>query len=328
MNLLYSNFQKTAKTFIKNYELDKEETAIVLNLLGYFFNEKTDLDKNKGILLRGKVGTGKTILIKIIQRMLPVNKKFLYNHVVEVSNHAQSGRPLDLYAKQERLFDDIGTEHKANYYGKPIEVIEELIYSRYDNFQSNGVLTHFTTNADNESLKQKYGSRAYDRLCEMVNVVNWTGTESKRGIGIKAEPIKEANNKPDEDKKKEIEKLYVVDLIADFKKCVDEKSYFLKQETIDYTYKFLFEKGIMNIEPSRRQQEYDKQRKFICELSNKDKSRRKEYDDFKRDDFNSKTNYFHNQAILKSRKAILKEWTMEGVEFGFDFEGELKNLIN
>lgn len=158
--------------------------AFLKNIVNYFGSGETIYDRSKGLFVRGNYGVGKTIIFKLIQKWLPSNRKFAYNptnDVVSIFN-SEGDKAIERYKfKKERMFDDLGSEEIGVHYGNRIETFQKIIYSRYDNFQSKGIRTHFTTNLTNDELKKKYDERAYDRIKEMCNVFNWPENESKRG---------------------------------------------------------------------------------------------------------------------------------------------------
>jgi hypothetical protein len=70
-------------------------------------------------------------------------------------------------------FDDLGFENEAMYYGNQCDVMKEIILSRYDLFESVGMMTHFTTNLSIQELETRYGKNAMSRLEAMVNFIEF-----------------------------------------------------------------------------------------------------------------------------------------------------------
>ena len=153
-----------------------------------------DIRPNKGLLIVGNVGTGKTKLMQALSIMLRhdlhIPKRFFHiinaQDVVEVAqmgydfinyHYNNSSKPL---SKRNICIDDIGTEpSKIVYFGNEVLPMAALITNRYNLWVSEGVYTHFTSNLMPEDIRSLYGDRVADRISEMCNVIRLTG-KSKR----------------------------------------------------------------------------------------------------------------------------------------------------
>jgi hypothetical protein len=174
-----SEFIKFCKTQINPFMSDEKELPLWKAFGKYLSSLDSKLDHKKGVLVRGVVGAGKTIMFKMAQRY----KKgcFKMVNVGKVEIDLENGESYSKYCKAEWCFDDLGSEQMVNNYGKAVEVFKRLIEIRYDLWKYHGVRTHFTTNLSNEEIKTRYGERAYERLKEMCNVVLYPSPNSKRG---------------------------------------------------------------------------------------------------------------------------------------------------
>jgi hypothetical protein len=155
---------------------------------------------DKGIMLVGGVGIGKTQLM----RMLRVNKKACFDVVncADLSKEfAKTSKDAGGYAAVERFenihrkdiknidnfwqedmgicFDDLGTESDKTHFGNKANVIADVILGRYAN-RLPFYYTHATTNLTPGEMKEIYGVRFFDRVGEMFNIIKVTG-ESRRG---------------------------------------------------------------------------------------------------------------------------------------------------
>ena len=72
----FEHFKKFVEAKTEGFEFGNEENqAFLENLVNYFSTGPTNLDRNKGLLIRGAVGVGKTAILQVIQRWLPQEKK-------------------------------------------------------------------------------------------------------------------------------------------------------------------------------------------------------------------------------------------------------------
>lgn len=197
--------QLTSKRFGVDLVEDDENSAAIKALLAYFTEDPSfnalgaGFRLDKGLLLMGNVGTGKTLLMKAFSR----NKRQCYN-VVSCRSLAD-GYSKDGMAAVEpffepqfeaagdfrifnqrqlgRCFDDLGAEGQKKSYGNEVNVMADIILARYDlrhEFPWNQ--THITTNLENgDEIEAMYGTRVRDRMREMFNVITLDG-ESRRRV--------------------------------------------------------------------------------------------------------------------------------------------------
>ena len=86
-----------------------------------------------------------------------------YDVIHRYSRSIRSPKPI--------CFDDIGIEPPMRYFGDHVNVIGEILLSRYELFVSKGVQTHATTNLNAEEIEARYGARVRSRLREMFNLI-------------------------------------------------------------------------------------------------------------------------------------------------------------
>lgn len=209
----YDHFKDFIVQITEGFEFGNQENQDFLrNIVNYFSFGETTLDRSKGLLIRGAIGVGKTAILRLIQKWLPNNKKFAYNPCNEVvaQFNAIGEEGIKVYkTKRDRLFDDLGAEEKGINYGNKIEVFEKIIYSRYDQIYD-GMITHFTTNLNDNQLIDKYGERAFDRLKDMCQPITWKGVESKRGgATFKYKRMEQEKKEITQEEKKAIRKAYI-----------------------------------------------------------------------------------------------------------------------
>jgi DNA replication protein DnaC len=147
----------------------------------------------KGLLIVGKVGVGKTAIMKVFEKIFmnykPHRFKIIetYKVVEEYESLMTPNCKKEFYRRYSIgniLFDDLNSERIANNFGK-VNVMQEIIFRRHNN----GYKTHFTMNPFSgfENLPEQnllnlegfYDARVADRLFEMCNYITISG-KSKR----------------------------------------------------------------------------------------------------------------------------------------------------
>jgi len=195
MKKFQTQFLEKSKDFVEKFDIDEANKEALKSIFKYFAGiNTTKYPINKGLLIHGTIGSGKTLVFKIIQKLI---KELAINNSRDVVADFNIGgfEAIDSYIKTKtRVFDDIGQEHNGKYYGNETNVIQELIIRRYERFQNSGQITHFTTNfGAKEHFITRYGERAYDRLREMCSSIilgdNNTSRRTKYNPVQKNKPI-------------------------------------------------------------------------------------------------------------------------------------------
>lgn len=198
------------------FKLDNHNASIVQALCYYFLNDPVfesltlknadgsvspmKLKLNKGLLIVGGVGVGKTKLMQ----MFSVNKRQVYEVLkarelaalfvrkgeqggYEMIEQFSSVHKPELIKHEDNLWqermglciDDVGTEDEKVSFGNRSNVIAEIIDGRYSNQKLQRCMTHITTNLGINGIKQKYGERIASRLLEMFNVIELGGNDRR-----------------------------------------------------------------------------------------------------------------------------------------------------
>lgn len=177
-----------AKNEIKKFCLSEREEGIYKILCMYHTGDKQFEDHgysfDKGILLYGGVGCGKTTMMRLMKEN-PV-QTFAIVECMHVADQYQK-EGAEVVHKFSKLtsvcFNDLGTEiesGESNHFGSKKNVMAEMILNHYERNQVKTFRMHFTTNLDADSLTQIYGKRVASRIREMCNIISLEGLGDKR----------------------------------------------------------------------------------------------------------------------------------------------------
>jgi hypothetical protein len=179
----------------------------VFDLLCYYFSndkmfvsvakdmqiENPSLDK--GILLYGGFGSGKTWLMKLFAKNQ--RQVFHVHNAKEIADDFQTGgvEAVEFWTKQHKAafedpdvfyqkilgvcIDDIGAEDEKKHYGNNRNVIGDMIELCYSNGNV-GPLLHVTTNLNAEQIKDYYGGRVASRMKEIFNLIVLPGADRRK----------------------------------------------------------------------------------------------------------------------------------------------------
>ncbi|MFC2110769.1 hypothetical protein ACFLSU_09395, partial [Bacteroidota bacterium] len=181
--------------------IDDKNRKVVLELLSYFSKSelfgsqgiiKNEPSLDKGILLFGPCGVGKSDLFEIFKRIGRFLAKYGYMQLYFIdytakeivknkedlsknkSERSPNLKPLNLNSGTIYI-DDVGTEPK--FFGQ--EVIGDLFQERYMKSKRKPQRTLITSNMNPSELSEKYGIQVEDRIPEMFNIIKWEG-DSRR----------------------------------------------------------------------------------------------------------------------------------------------------
>ena len=202
------NYQKTTnwleskgkQLFGNHFKIYEEDKTIIYKLIAYSLQDqkmvkRVNINLEKGILLSGPIGCGKTTLMTLMKSLVPKDQKYYVKSCRDVSfEFIKEGYDVIQKYSKPRLhqkkvsticFDDLGTESNLKYFGNECNVMGEILLSRYDSFchpeRSRRVLTHLTTNLSASEIEQYYGNRIRSRLRESFNLIAFPNhTKDKR----------------------------------------------------------------------------------------------------------------------------------------------------
>ena len=175
--------------FGQHFKIYPEDQGILHQLCNYFIRDRENcklynLNPDKGLLLSGPVGCGKTSILKLLRHLIPHQRSYEvcpWRNIVFGFNHI-GYKTIEDYGNNSFIcFDDMGVEPVGRHYGKDCNVIGEIMLSRYELFLEHKVKTHATTNLNAEELEERYGPRVRSRMRQLFNLVAFdSNTNDKR----------------------------------------------------------------------------------------------------------------------------------------------------
>ena len=191
---------RQGKTFIVD-----DTNKNILRFLLYYFNDCKRAEDvlingktyklGNPILLNGKVGVGKTLIMDAFSLYLKQTKNqnaFLPTSMSEILNYYKLNGHLDEYMynvgknsidghPRAICINDIGLQQQR-YFGEDMQmVVNDLIFARYEIWTQTGICCHLTTNLSTKDIKQVFfdsNGRLVDRF-KIYNVINLSG-DSRR----------------------------------------------------------------------------------------------------------------------------------------------------
>jgi DNA replication protein DnaC len=186
---------KGIELYSNHFKILETDYPIVYKLIAYFLKDEPTcfqygINLNKGILLTGPIGCGKTSLMNLMKYLTATEHKFFVKPCRDISfEFIQDGYQIihkysngKLYQSEPRTycFDDLGTENNLKYFGNECNVMAEILLSRYDLFISKKLQTHITTNLSATEIEKHYGNRVRSRLRQMVNLIAYDKSTSDK----------------------------------------------------------------------------------------------------------------------------------------------------
>ncbi|WP_291582003.1 hypothetical protein [Bacteroides sp.] len=188
-------FKECCKFICPGFVIDNMNRNIMNQLFLYTENRSKKLDSQKGIMLCGTIGTGKSTIIQILNRYsyftrgrnlgdYPIGGFRIESASYVANNFSMRGKDaLDLYTYNNGnprtiCFDELGREPRpAKYFGTELNVMQYIFQCRYELRRE--ALTHVTTNLTVEEIQDKYGAYIADRINEMFNVIRLDGASRR-----------------------------------------------------------------------------------------------------------------------------------------------------
>ena len=176
------------KLYGKQFKIYEKDKSVIYPLICYFLKDEVvaaqlQINLNKGILLTGPIGCGKTSLMTLMRLFEPADSRFIMKSCRDVSfefikdgydviyRYTQKSFHPNTHLPKHYCFDDLGTENNLKYFGNECNVMAEVILSRYDFFVPRKLMTHLTSNLSASEIEDTYGNRVRSRMREMFNLM-------------------------------------------------------------------------------------------------------------------------------------------------------------
>lgn len=186
-------FRRCCQLACPEFVVDERNREIMNEIFLYLIRGSEKLDVDKGLLLYGPVGTGKSTILKIIQLYdrysngrdqtgYYLSGGFPIESATFIANQ-YSRKGVDGIFKYDGLngiglgIDEVGREPRVKYFGSEMDVIQYILQTRYDNRRM--CKTFITTNMFPDQFEPKYGEYIADRINEMFNVVEIKGSSRR-----------------------------------------------------------------------------------------------------------------------------------------------------
>lgn len=167
-----------------------------------------NLDPDRGLLLWGDIGTGKSTLMLIIREFCRHVRPFVdgmpysfrITNVIDIcaeyadeSSHGGYSAIQTYISSKRQAFDELGSETTpTGRWGNYENVMQYILQRRYDMRDAN--FTHATTNLSLDQIAEVYSARIYDRCKEMFNFVEIRGKTFRETYQTRNDYEKEKEN--------------------------------------------------------------------------------------------------------------------------------------
>jgi hypothetical protein len=169
-------------TYGKKLILHADNTPLIRAICFFFskderFETELKFDLNKGLLIRGVSGLGKTYLFRCIEKndIRPLD----IVSMIDISENVKEEGSYDLQYKNMLYLDDVGTEEPiVNHYGTKINWFKNFIEMYYLKNKPFNRLVISTNNSFDE-IEGKYGFRVRSRVKDMFNIIDVQGKDMR-----------------------------------------------------------------------------------------------------------------------------------------------------
>lgn len=196
---------RSANVFNGAFRFDDQVEPLYRLLCSYFCDDHSfyslagglvvnEPSLEKGILIAGTFGVGKSWLMKLFQKQIKqvyylrsakqICEEFLAagkipEQYIELFPNPVNDNSVFQQVYTGMCIDDLGAENEKNSFGNKINVIGDLIEARYDKGFT-GKYLHATTNLSAEGLTNFYGGRVTSRMKQIFNIIDFKGKDRRK----------------------------------------------------------------------------------------------------------------------------------------------------
>lgn len=173
------------KIYRKPFQFDNDNRKLIDTICFFLSRDKhfetsLNLDSEKGLMIRGTVGLGKTFLFELVKNN-PLNPIKIIS-MIEIAEAVKQDGFYNIDLKDEKIIylDDVGTEEATvNHFGTKISWFKDFIekyYTRKGLFKNLVI----SSNLSAQQIEDNYGSRVRSRSREMFNLIDISGRDRRK----------------------------------------------------------------------------------------------------------------------------------------------------
>lgn len=168
--------------FIKHEHINQQQEALMQIAKWYVKDNTGKLNPEKGLLIRGGIGTGKTLIAEAIRdtHFTIMHNVAQFIHSTELTEIFVEKKTEIIEACKQRnllIVDDVGVEQsEINRFGSKFQPFVEIVDERYRR-QKQSVLT---SNLNAKMFAEKYGDRIVSRIRETFNDLILKGEDLRK----------------------------------------------------------------------------------------------------------------------------------------------------
>lgn len=195
INIALSVVERIGKGIDPAFTMNESVKKVYKQLIQFFHADpEFNGDIDKGLLLMGPTGTGKTLAMQIMAKYRTIDDtKFIINNrlyrmsydIIDVNRMVNmfmdnSFDGIQVFCNRYLIcIDDIGTEiENVKHYGNVLDVVSHVLAERY----AKRLMTFGTTNFPIKVLEQKYDDRVISRMYALFNFITMTGKDYRKTI--------------------------------------------------------------------------------------------------------------------------------------------------
>ena len=212
-SLMMTYFQALGKHNNPDFYI-REEDFPIFKVLWYYFTKNSvfcrrmGINLNKGLLLCGPNGVGKSTIVKMFTSLFNLQKIPFYSMAHLAESYVTEGPTIlsRIKYKYNFILDDVGSEISSNFFGNKLDIFESILMKyemanfpefrpdekleekvsktntvkscRNNNLKSSYIFA--TTNLTITDFEERYDSRVYSRIAAYFNIINFSAELDKR----------------------------------------------------------------------------------------------------------------------------------------------------